>query len=181
MIQMSKVELRKYFLHKREDISDSEKVSLSSKINNNLCLQTEFIAAENIASFISFRNEPVLAKLINKSYFFPKINGLDLTFHSDKKGFGANKFGIEEPNEKISKPLNKIDIFLVPLISFNRNLFRVGFGGGYYDKALTKLLKNKKRPKFFGISYDFQLTESKFESKFDVRLDKVITDKKVYV
>ena len=181
MIQMSKVELRKHFLHKREELSDSEKVSLSSKINDNLYLQAEFIAAKNIASFISFRKEPVLDKLVNKSYFFPKINELDLTFHTDKEGFEANKFGIEEPNEKTSTPLNKIDIFLVPLISFNKNLFRVGFGGGYYDRAFTKLLKNEKRPKFFGIGYDFQLTESKFESKFDVRLDKVITDKKVYV
>ena len=72
-------------------------------------------------------------------------------------------------------------IFLVPLISFNKDLYRIGFGGGYYDRTLAKLLNNKSRPKFFGISYDFQLTECKFESKFDVRLDKVITDKKVYV
>ena len=67
------------------------------------------------------------------------------------------------------------------LISFNKDLYRIGYGGGYYDRTLAKLLNNKSRPKFFGISYDFQLTECKFESKFDVRLDKVITDKKVYV
>ena len=181
MIQMSKLTLRKHFLYKREGVTDTEKISLSSKINKNLQLQKEFMAATNIASYRSFRKEPLLIELKDKSYFYPKIDGLNLTFHSDKNGFETNKYGIEEPKKKNNIAINEIDIFLVPLISFNKDLYRIGFGGGYYDRTLTKLLNNKSRPKFFGISYDFQLTECKFESKFDVRLDKVITDKKVYV
>ena len=181
MIQMSKLTLRKHFLHKREGITDSEKISLSSKINKNLQLQKEFMVATNIASYRSFRKEPLLIELQDKSYFYPKIDGSNLTFHSDKNGFRTNKYNIEEPKNKNNIALNEIDIFLVPLISFNKGLYRIGFGGGYYDRTLTQFLNNKSRPKFFGISYDFQLTECKFESKFDVRLDKVITDKKVYV
>lgn len=181
MIQMSKLILRKHFLHKRESISDKEKISLSSKIDKNLLLQKEFMAAINIASFTSFRKEPMLVKLKEKSYFYPKMNELNLTFHSDKIGFETNRYGIKEPKDKNNIAISEIDIFLVPLISFNKDLYRIGFGGGYYDRTLTKLLNNKSRPKFYGISYDFQLTEFKFESEFDVRLDKVITDKKVYV
>ena len=123
----------------------------------------------------------MLIELKDKSYFYPKMDGLNLTFHSDKNGFETNKYDIEEPKNKNNIAIKEIDIFLVPLISFNKDLYRIGFGGGYYDRTLAKLLNNKSRPKFFGISYDFQLTECKFESKFDVRLDKVITDKKVYV
>ena len=53
MIQMSKLTLRKHFLYKREGVTDTEKISLSSKINKNLQLQKEFMAATNIASYRS--------------------------------------------------------------------------------------------------------------------------------
>ena len=178
---MSKLKIRKHFIEQRDELSAEERILLTSKINRNLELQKEFIAATNIASYKSFRKEPLLIELKDKSYFYPKIDGLNLTFHSDKNGFVTNKYDIEEPKNKNNIAINEIDIFLVPLISFNKDLYRIGFGGGYYDRTLAKLLNNKSRPKFFGISYDFQLTECKFESKFDVRLDKVITDKKVYV
>tara|TARA_B100000989_G_scaffold45200_1_gene28900 strand:+ start:163 stop:708 length:546 start_codon:yes stop_codon:yes gene_type:complete len=178
---MSKLKIRRYFLKKRDEISVKERILLSSRINRNLLQQEEFIIAKNIASFKTFRNEPQLTQAKNKFYFYPKIVNSELSFHSDKKGFKPNRHGIEEPIEKQSILLQKIDIFLVPLISFNENLHRIGFGGGYYDRTLKHLLQNGNKPKFWGIGYDFQLSESNFESKFDVRLDKVISDKKVYV
>ena len=178
---MSKLKIRKYFLKKRDEISVKERILLSSRINRNLLQQEEFIIAKNIASFKTFRNEPQLTEAKKKFYFYPKIVNSELSFHSDKKGFKPNTHGIEEPIEKQSILLHKIDIFLVPLISFNKNLHRIGFGGGYYDRTLKHLLQNDNKPKFWGIGYDFQLSESNFESNFDVRLDKVISDKKVYV
>ena len=178
---MSKFKIRKYFLKQRDEISVKERVLLSSRINRNLLQLEEFIVAKNIGSFKTFRNEPQLSQEKNKFYFYPKIIDSVLSFHSDEKGFQPNRYGIQEPIEKISIPLHKIDIFFVPLISFNKNLHRIGFGGGYYDRTLKHLLEKDSRPKFWGISYDFQLSESNFESKFDVRLDKVISDKKVYV
>ncbi len=168
-------------MKKRDEISVKERILLSSRINRNLLQQEEFIIAKNIASFKTFRNEPQLTQAKNKFYFYPKIVNSELSFHSDKKGFKPNRHGIEEPIEKQSILLQKIDIFLVPLISFNKNLHRIGFGGGYYDRTLKHLLQNGNKPKFWGIGYDFQLSESNFESEFDVRLDKVISDKKVYV
>ena len=168
-------------MKKRDEISVKERILLSSRINRNLLQQEEFIIAKNIASFKTFRNEPQLTEAKKKFYFYPKIVNSELSFHSDKKGFKPNRHGIEEPIEKQSILLHKIDIFLVPLISFNKNLHRIGFGGGYYDRTLKHLLQNNNKPKFWGIGYDFQLSESNFESNFDVRLDKVISDKKVYV
>ena len=178
---MSKLKIRKYFLKKRDEISLKERILLSSRINRNLLQLEEYINAKNIASFKTFRNEPQLTQAKKKFYFYPKIVNSELSFHSDKKGFKPNRHGIEEPIEKESILLHKIDIFLVPLISFNKNLHRIGFGGGYYDRTLKHLLQNDNKPKFWGIGYDFQLSESNFESNFDVRLDKVISDKKVYV
>ena len=86
----------------------------------------------------------------------------------------VNKFGILEPKKKniILKP----DVILVPLATFDKNLNRVGYGKGYYDRALKKLSANKKILTI-GIAFSFQ--ESPFipVNQFDYKLDCVLTDK----
>ena len=67
------------------------------------------------------------------------------------------------------------------MIAFNSDLYRIGYGGGYYDKTLQNFAKNKTGPRLWGIGYDFQRVSTNFQNKFDIRLDKVITDKKIYV
>ena len=53
----------------------------------------------------------------------------------------VNKYGIPEPEiKKITYP----DILLIPLVAFDRNLNRLGYGGGYYDRLIKKLSKKKK-------------------------------------
>ena len=51
-----------------------------------------------------------------------------------------NKYGIPEPETKnIVYP----DILLIPLVAFDKNLNRLGYGGGYYDRLIEKLSKKK--------------------------------------
>ena len=52
-----------------------------------------------------------------------------------------NQYGIPEPN---SKKLIYPDIILVPLVAFDNNLNRLGYGGGYYDRVIKKLNEKKK-------------------------------------
>ena len=53
----------------------------------------------------------------------------------------VNKYGIPEPeNKDIVYP----DVILVPLVAFDKNLNRLGYGGGYYDRLIAKLSKKKK-------------------------------------
>ena len=52
-----------------------------------------------------------------------------------------NQYGIPEPN---SKKLIYPDVILVPLVAFDNNLNRLGYGGGYYDRVIKKLSKKKK-------------------------------------
>ena len=52
-----------------------------------------------------------------------------------------NKYGIPEPgNKNIVYP----DVLLIPLVAFDKNLNRLGYGGGYYDRLIKKLSKKKK-------------------------------------
>ena len=65
-------------------------------------------------------------------------------------------------------------------MAFNKNLYRVGFGGGFYDKTLFSLSNLTKRPKIWGVGFSFQLTKENFQENLDVRLDKIITEQHIY-
>ena len=84
-----------------------------------------------------------------------------------------NKFGIPEP-EKIKKVIP--ELILVPLVAFDKQLFRIGYGGGYYDRYLEKYLIKKNILKV-GVAYSFQKINKVPINKFDKKLDIIITEK----
>tara|TARA_X000000368_G_scaffold298843_1_gene237968 strand:- start:3939 stop:4529 length:591 start_codon:yes stop_codon:yes gene_type:complete len=181
MIQISKNSLRKEIQIKRNCLLKSEVITLSELINQRLKKEVFFNDSDNIAFYMAFDNEPNLSLPINKNIFLPKIDNEKLTFHLYTDKFKKNKFGIKEPVDKKVFPINKIQLILIPLIAFNTNLFRIGYGGGFYDRTLQYLSEKKDRPRLWGVGYDFQKVSTNFQNKYDIRLDKVITDKKIYV
>ena len=87
----------------------------------------------------------------------------------------VNKFGIPEPvSSKIFYP----DILLVPLVAYDNNLNRLGYGGGYYDRYIEKLEKTKKIIKI-GLAFSFQKILSIPIDQYDKRLDFIITEKEI--
>ena len=84
-----------------------------------------------------------------------------------------NQYGIPEPN---SKKLIYPDVILVPLVAFDNNLNRLGYGGGYYDRVIKKLSKKKKILKI-GLAFSIQKINSVPVTKYDKKLDYIVTDK----
>jgi 5-formyltetrahydrofolate cyclo-ligase len=84
-----------------------------------------------------------------------------------------NQYGIPEPN---SKKLIYPDIILVPLVAFDNNLNRLGYGGGYYDRVIKKLSKKKKILKI-GLAFSIQKINNVPVTKYDKKLDYIVTDK----
>ncbi|UQD54644.1 5-formyltetrahydrofolate cyclo-ligase [Anaplasma phagocytophilum] len=82
--------------------------------------------------------------------------------------------GINELGEALSP-----SILLIPLVAFDRRLYRLGFGGGYYDYTIEHL-KRKGQCKCVGIAYDLQLCANLPVCEHDQKLDLVITEKGVY-
>ena len=84
-----------------------------------------------------------------------------------------NKYGIPEPEKK-----NRIypDILLIPLVAFDKNLNRLGYGGGYYDRLLVKLSKKKKIIKI-GLALSVQKIDKVPINVYDKKLDYIVTDK----
>jgi len=86
----------------------------------------------------------------------------------------VNKFGILEP-----KSTNKViipDLILVPLVAFDKQLNRIGYGKGYYDRILHKIGKSKKKIVTLGIAYNFQRCVIIPTNKYDYKLDYIFTE-----
>ena len=88
----------------------------------------------------------------------------------------VNNMGIPEP---LSKKIVYPDLILVPLVGFDKNKFRLGYGGGYYDRYIEKVGKFKKF-KTIGLSFSFQEIKKLPVNKFDKKLDFIITENKIY-
>ena len=89
----------------------------------------------------------------------------------------VNKFGILEPaNFKAKVP----DIILVPVLAFDENKYRLGYGKGYYDRYLNKYLKQFKKILTVGVAFSFQRHHKLPISQNDVKLNFVITEKGIF-
>jgi 5-formyltetrahydrofolate cyclo-ligase len=86
----------------------------------------------------------------------------------------VNNFGILEPCLKNKSIIP--DVMLVPLLLFDNNNNRLGYGKGFYDKYLNKFLKNKKKIKTIGIAFSFQKYNKLPVSNLDVKLDCILTE-----
>ena len=84
-----------------------------------------------------------------------------------------NKYGIPETiSEKKVYP----GVLLVPLVAFDKQLNRLGYGGGYYDRYISKFQVSHKIIKI-GIGFSFQKVKSLPINKYDKKLDFIITEK----
>ena len=106
---------------------------------------------------------PVIKKNFNMDFY-------KWTFDEPLK---INQYGIPEPN---SKKLIYPDVILVPLVAFDNNLNRLGYGGGYYDRVIKKLSKKKKILKI-GLAFSIQKINNVPVTKYDKKLDYIVTDK----
>ena len=91
-----------------------------------------------------------------------------------KEPLYINKFGILEP--KNTKKEIIPDLIMVPLVAFDNNLNRIGYGKGYYDRILEKINKIKKNTVALGIAYSFQKCSTIPVKKHDFELDYIFTE-----
>ena len=120
----------------------------------------------------------ILKKFEKKKYqiSLPAIKkNFDMDFYSWSfdDPLKINQYGIPEP---FLKQLIYPDILLVPLVAFDKNLNRLGYGGGYYDRVIDKLSKKKDILKI-GLALSVQKINNVPVTKYDKKLDYIVTDK----
>ena len=99
---------------------------------------------------------------------------MDVYQWSLKDPLKINNYGIPEPvSDKVLSP----DMLLIPLVAFDQNLNRLGYGGGFYDRYIKKNKKDKKIITI-GLAYSFQKVKKIITNRYDTKLDFVVTEKK---
>ena len=87
-----------------------------------------------------------------------------------------NPFGYYEPKNLLSVPVEEIDLVIVPGVVFDKNLNRIGFGKGYYDRILAKLKASAKK---IAVAHDFQLLDLIPTEEHDIKMDILVTEKRI--
>jgi 5-formyltetrahydrofolate cyclo-ligase len=100
-----------------------------------------------------------------------------MNFHSwsFSEPLKINKYGIPEPEAKI---IVYPDVLLIPLVAFDKNLNRLGYGGGYYDRLIKKLSKKKNIIKI-GLAFSVQEIDKVPINIYDQKLDYIVTNKNI--
>ena len=100
-------------------------------------------------------------------------NDMDFYEWSFKESLKVSYQGIPEPDSK-----KKVfpDVLIVPLVGFDNNKFRLGYGGGFYDRYIVKL-SNLKKVFTIGFAFSFQKIKKIPINNFDQKLDFILTNK----
>ncbi len=184
---MRKKLLRGQILDKRKNLSEKSHKDYSKTIINNIIESDFYRKAKIIMCFISFGNEVDTHDFIKYSLDNNKEIAVPITFPENRelkpsllKSFDELEPGFYDiltPKEEFIRFIdpNDLDLIIVPGVVFDRNGYRVGYGGGYYDRFLAKLPGVPR----LAISFDLQIIDQVPREDFDIPVDYIYTEKQI--
>ena len=159
----------------------------SNQIGSDECITNcinflESINFQSIALYSATKYEISVNKiffhLLNKSkrIFFPKINGDKLNFYlvNDLNELIIGKYNILEPSSSTVVDVKYLDFIIVPCLAIDKNNKRIGYGKGYYDKALEEVDKNKL---ISLIGNDSYFPSYAVTNKYDIEIGNIFLNK----
>ena len=188
---MLKAEARKLYREKRKALSAVER----NKLDDLLLIQLQTIQLPFITFLLSYwpmehNHEPNTHLFTDYLEFqnpemiicYPKSNFNNETMQSvqtnDDTRFRKNQYDLYEPEDGVVVNPAGVDMIFVPLLSFDKKGFRVGYGKGFYDRYLSQCRDECLK---IGFSYFEPLDAIDDTSDFDVPLNLCVTPTTVYV
>ena len=183
-----------YLLKKKQRKEQAKKRSLidTSILSENffykkLTNYDWFNKSKIIASFLSIKSEISTNDLnqyllsLEKILCLPVIENNKEFLVFRRYCFGdelkEGKFGVREPiNSQTYLP----DIIFVPCLAFDENGFRLGYGGGYYDKCIANFFSIKHKFISIGLAYEEQKVKNVVHDSLDQKLNYILTEKQLY-
>lgn len=188
-------QLRKKIRQQRRNLSRKQQQHHQQAVTRLLSKQLFFLKSRRIAIYSHSDGEMHTDQIIRLIHQQKKLCYLPVLFpfqhnklwflpYRQNQRLRKNRFGINEPahiKEKIKDW--SIDIIFMPLVAFDTNGNRLGMGGGFYDRTLSagKKLTQMKKPLLIGLAHELQKTNQLMTNEWDIPLDAVLTEKKLYV
>ena len=179
----NKKELRRRFLAARLALSEEERRSWDRALCEQIAAHPFFVSCELLLLFSPTKGEPDLLPLLEiaqnhgKSVAFPLCHEEDhtLTFHlvSSKDELSVGSYGILAPSPRMPiADLTADTLCLLPALSFDRRGYRLGYGGGYYDRFLSHF-----PGKTVGPIYSCLVSEALPTGEHDKAVHQIITER----
>jgi 5-formyltetrahydrofolate cyclo-ligase len=183
---MTKEELRKIYLQKRLSLSDAEYTRLNFLLVQKFFTAIDLAGVAQIHTFLPLEKnkEPDTRLIIDRmkkefpfiKIYIPRINHqtneLESILFEGTDSLVKNKWGIPEPKQGILIDSRKIDMVLTPMVIFDKDGNRVGYGKGYYDKFLSACRKDCRR---VGLSLFEPVEKIDDISHFDIPVQCCVT------
>lgn len=180
-LQKAKKLLRSDFIKKRNGLSDAD-IDRKSKIITEFLLKQEPLnSAQTVGLYYPVNNEVDTRYIFqylrsrNVETYFPRVSGSELDFYKVNKlsELKPANFNVPQPftgYERINT--NELDLLLIPGVAFDRNGNRLGYGRGYYDRAIDGI----NRSGLFGLCYHFQIVPELPVEQNDRRVGSIVTE-----
>ncbi|MDO5040831.1 MAG: 5-formyltetrahydrofolate cyclo-ligase [Peptoniphilus sp.] len=182
---MNKKEFRALALKKREQFDKKYRDESDTQIFENFINSDLYKNSEDIFIFISYKDEVDTHRIIkhalahDKRIYVPVIDKETRTMEiSNLKSFDLlikNYMGILEPpkDEYHISDKNLLDLIVTPGLAFDKKGYRMGYGGGFYDKFFSSLTST---PVKMGIGYYKQFVDDVIHDEYDVALDCFLSE-----
>jgi len=180
-----KTSLRKEKIQERNLISQNEMDRVEKKTASLFMDMFSELKFKKVSIYIPIHNEVPTKRIIqliigsNTKCFLPVINqdlnnkNMRFAEFNHETALVKNKFDISEPISGTFENASQLDLVVIPLVAFDNEGFRLGMGKGYYDFTFGTSKINRK-PLFWGLSYDFQKTDSCYPEEHDLKMEAVI-------
>ena len=193
---VKRTELRKQIRQLRLQVPGPYRQQASYRMSEQVATTEAYGRAERMAGYLPFEGEadplPLMDRAIQdgKQVFVPiiarKNAPLQFARWSRKVTMRKNFFGIDEPDVPPEEWIDgaALNLVLVPLVGFDEAGNRIGVGGGYYDRTFSFLPTDRvcdpARTFLFGLAFEMQKLPSIATRPWDVRLDAVVTELRMY-
>jgi 5-formyltetrahydrofolate cyclo-ligase len=179
----------------RKGLSSRERDALGARLAHVVAREPLVKTSRRIAAYLPVNGEmdprPLMDHLwsLGKTLYLPVLAGFPerkLWFSAYRPGepLVNNRFGIPEPARAQLGRASTVflDLVLLPLVAFDATGNRLGMGGGYYDHcfAFIKRRRHWRKPRLIGMAYEFQRLPLIDPRPWDVPLDAVATELRVY-
>ena len=183
-LMMDKSKLRKEILKQRQALSEREWQTKSNLICDHLQTFDLFEQANTVFAYFNFRQEVDLTSLfsLKKKWAFPRCLNKSLVWHLWQIGepLTKDKYGIQTPLETAPVvSVDRADLILVPSVGCDHQGYRLGYGGGFYDRLLSS--SQGSAVSTVGIVFDFAYVVQLPKDTWDIKLDFICTETEIYL
>lgn len=174
---------RRELRERRRALDDRLRPSAALAAAGHALSAPELTKARAVAVFRGVRDEidtgPLIASLIaeGRIVLLPRIlgRGQPLDFHAWRPGEPLEEVAMGVLQPPAASPRLFPDLVIAPLLGFDLRGFRLGYGGGFYDRTLAMLRRDRPTPAI-GFAFELQRLDEVPAGPFDQRLDRVATE-----